>query len=102
GHRRGGGVPGELGGRLRPGSRPRGRRRVAGTVNPDPRVGAGGPVVCFGEMLLRLSPPGAVSLTQAGTLEVNVGGAEANVAAALGSLGTPSRMLTALPDNGLG
>ena len=60
-----------------------------------------GPVVCFGEMLLRLSP-GAVPLAQAGTLEVNVGGAEANVAVALASLGTPSRMVTALPDNPLG
>ena len=61
-----------------------------------------GPVVCFGEMLLRLSSPRTVPLTQAGTLEVNVGGAEANVAAALASLGTPSRMVTALPDNPLG
>ena len=61
-----------------------------------------GPVVCFGEMLLRLSPPGAVPLAQAGALEVNVGGAEANVAAALASLGTPARMITALPDNPLG
>jgi 2-dehydro-3-deoxygluconokinase len=53
-------------------------------------------------MLLRLSPPGAVPLAQAATLELNVGGAEANVAAALASLGTPSRMVTALPDNPLG
>jgi len=65
-------------------------------------VSAPGPVVCFGEMLLRLSPPGAVPLAQAGTLEVDVGGAEANVAAALASLGTPSQMVTALPDNPLG
>ena len=62
----------------------------------------GGPVVCFGEMLLRLSPPGAVPLAQAGTLRVDVGGAEANVATALASLGTPARMLTALPDDPLG
>ena len=41
------------------------------------------PVVCFGEMLLRLSPPGARLMVQADTLEMNVGGAEANVAAAL-------------------
>jgi 2-dehydro-3-deoxygluconokinase len=53
-------------------------------------------------MLLRLSPPGAVPLAQAATLELNVGGAEANVAAALASLGTLSRMVAALPDNPLG
>jgi 2-dehydro-3-deoxygluconokinase len=53
-------------------------------------------------MLLRLSPPGAVPLAQSGTLEVNVGGAETNVAAALASLGKPARMITALPDNPLG
>src|SRR5690606_13860418 len=73
-----------------------GGRRLAGTMNGTK------PVACFGEMLVRLSPPGAVPLTQAGALEVNVGGAEANVAAALASLGTPSRMITALPDNPLG
>ncbi len=61
-----------------------------------------GPVVCFGEMLLRLSPPAAIPLAQTRTLDVNVGGAEANVAAALASLGTPSRMLSVLPDNDLG
>jgi 2-dehydro-3-deoxygluconokinase len=61
-----------------------------------------GPVVCFGEMLLRLSPTGAVPLAQADTLEVNAGGAEANVAAALASLGTPVRMVTALPEGPLG
>jgi 2-dehydro-3-deoxygluconokinase len=65
-------------------------------------AGERGPVVCFGEMLLRLSPPGAVPLAQAGTFEVGVGGAEANVAAALAGLGTPARMVTALPDNPLG
>lgn len=65
-------------------------------------MSATGPVVCFGEMLLRLSPPGAVPLAQARTLEIDVGGAEANVAAALASLGTPTRMVTALPDNPLG
>ena len=61
-----------------------------------------GPVVCFGEMLLRLFPPDHVPLTQSGTLAVAVGGAEANVAAALASLGRPTRMLSALPDNPLG
>uniref|UniRef100_UPI001FAFAE36 sugar kinase n=1 Tax=Altererythrobacter segetis TaxID=1104773 RepID=UPI001FAFAE36 len=53
-------------------------------------------------MLLRLSPPGGTPLAQASRLELNVGGAEANVAAALASLGRPTRMVTVLPDNALG
>ncbi|WP_187336672.1 sugar kinase [Novosphingopyxis iocasae] len=63
---------------------------------------ADGAVVCFGEMLLRLSPGGAVPLAEAGGMTIDVGGAEANVAIALASLGRASRMLTVLPDNPLG
>ena len=65
-------------------------------------MNAAGPVVCFGDMLLRLSPECGTPLAQANRLELNVGGAEANVAAALASLGRPARMLTVLPDNALG
>lgn len=61
-----------------------------------------GRVVCFGEMLLRLSPPGARMMVQAQSLDMVVGGAEANVAAALASLGHEARMVTLLPDNPLG
>ena len=61
-----------------------------------------GPVVCFGEMLLRLSPQGHIPLQQADCVAIDVGGAEANVAAALASLGVPTRMLTVVPDNPLG
>lgn len=61
-----------------------------------------GRVVCFGEMLLRLSPPGARLMVQAQSLDMVVGGAEANVAAALASLGHEARMLTLLPSNPLG
>lgn len=63
---------------------------------------AQGPVVCFGEVLVRLTPPGAGLLSQASSLDVVVGGAEANVAAALASLGHDVRMVTCLPDNPLG
>ncbi len=59
-------------------------------------------VACFGEMLLRLSPPAGTPLVCAGELATHFGGAEANVAAALASLGTSARMVTALPDNALG
>lgn len=61
-----------------------------------------GPVVCFGEMLLRLSPPGAQMMIQAQSLDMVVGGAEANVAAALASLGHQARMATLLPSSPLG
>ncbi len=61
-----------------------------------------GPVVCFGEMLLRLSPPGAQMMVQAQSLDMVVGGAEANVAAALASLGHQARMATLLPSSPLG
>lgn len=60
------------------------------------------PVVCFGEMLLRLSPPAAVPLSRARMLDLDVGGAEANVAIALAGLDQPTRMLSVLPDSPLG
>lgn len=61
-----------------------------------------GAVACFGEVLLRLTPPGKVPLAQSGVLEVHAAGAEANVAAALAALGRPARMISVLPDNPLG
>ena len=60
------------------------------------------PVVCFGEMLLRLSPHSGTPLTRADALALHVGGAEANVAIALAGLGQSARMVTVLPDNALG
>lgn len=60
------------------------------------------PVVCFGEVLLRFAPPGRELFLQSPEMAVTVAGAEANVAVALASFGTPSKMLTVLPDNGLG
>jgi 2-dehydro-3-deoxygluconokinase len=61
-----------------------------------------GGVVCFGEVLLRLSAPGAELLLQTPQLNVCVGGAEANVAVSLATLGHNVRVLTTLPDNALG
>ncbi len=68
-------------------------------TEPEMKSGA---VVCFGEMLLRLAPPGARMMVQAQTLDMVVGGAEANVAAALASLGHDARMVTLLPQSPLG
>jgi 2-dehydro-3-deoxygluconokinase len=59
-------------------------------------------VVCFGEMLLRISPQPGSAFSNAATLLAHFGGAEANVAVALAGLGTRTRMLTTLPDNTLG
>lgn len=56
----------------------------------------------FGELLVRLAVPGKQLLAQADTLELHVGGAEANVAAGLASLGASCRMISIVPDNALG
>src|SRR5262245_525366 len=61
-----------------------------------------GRVVCFGEMLLRLSAPGAELLLQTPRLDVVYGGAEANVAVSLSRLGDDARMVSVVPDNPLG
>ena len=61
-----------------------------------------GPVLCFGELLLRLSPPGRRLLAQSQNLDLAVGGAEANVAVGLSSLGHETRMLSKISDNPLG
>jgi 2-dehydro-3-deoxygluconokinase len=61
-----------------------------------------GSVVCFGELLLRLTAPGAQLLLQTPILEVAYGGAEANVAVSLSCFGEDTRLISALPDNVLG
>lgn len=66
-----------------------------------PSSGAGR-VVCFGEMLLRLSPPERELPFQSPRLAAHFGGAEANVAASLAILGHDSAMVSALPDNVIG
>ncbi len=64
--------------------------------------GLAGRVVCFGELLLRLSAPAGEVLLQSPTLEVAVGGAEANVAVGLARLGDAAEMVSLVPDNALG
>ncbi|WPL58063.1 sugar kinase [Qipengyuania profunda] len=61
-----------------------------------------GHVVCFGELLARLSPEAGTPLARAHSLALAIGGAEANVAIALASLGQPAAMLSSVPDNPLG
>lgn len=55
-------------------------------------------IVTFGEALLRLSPTVGELLREAKNLNVNVGGAEANVAAGLSSLGLKSRWFSRVND----
>ena len=59
-------------------------------------------VVTFGELLLRLSPPGEERLLQSPQLVTFFGGAEANVAVALSHFGVPCEYVTRLPENPLG
>jgi 2-dehydro-3-deoxygluconokinase len=59
-------------------------------------------IVCFGELLLRLTAPGRELLFQSGHLDVCVGGAEGNVAIALTCLGHEAAMVSSVPENPLG
>ncbi len=59
-------------------------------------------VVCFGELLLRMSAPGRELLLQTPQLAVHAGGAEANVGVSLAHLGHEVAMVSTLPDNPLG
>ncbi|MBX2814262.1 MAG: sugar kinase [Myxococcales bacterium] len=61
-----------------------------------------GPVVCFGELLLRLTAPNNERLMQSLRLDVGCGGAEANVAISLAHLGHQARMVSSVPQNRLG
>jgi 2-dehydro-3-deoxygluconokinase len=62
----------------------------------------GNRIVFFGELLIRLSPPNRALLQQARSLDVHVGGAEANVAVGLANLGHETAMVSVIPDNALG
>ncbi|MEP6918383.1 MAG: sugar kinase [Acidobacteriota bacterium] len=59
-------------------------------------------VVTFGEIMLRLSPPGFERLLQSPVLGATFGGGEANVAVSLAHFGLESVYVTALPANLLG
>jgi 2-dehydro-3-deoxygluconokinase len=59
-------------------------------------------VVCFGEVLLRLSAPGKELILQSPRFDAHVGGAEANVAVSLTKLGHRAAVVSALPDSTLG
>jgi 2-dehydro-3-deoxygluconokinase len=58
--------------------------------------------VCFGEIMLRLSPPGHERLLQSPLLHASFGGGEANVAVSLAQFGHESHYVTRLPSNAIG
>ena len=59
-------------------------------------------VVSFGELMLRLSPPGQERFFQSPQLRTFFGGSEANVAASLAHFGVDSAYVTRLPANAVG
>ena len=59
-------------------------------------------VVTFGEIMMRLSPPGYQRLAQARSFDVIFGGGEANVAITLANFGVAVDFVTRLPNNDLG
>lgn len=59
-------------------------------------------VVTFGEVMMRLSPPGFQRFGQARSFDVIYGGGEANVAVSLANFGEPVDLVTRLPNNDLG
>lgn len=59
-------------------------------------------VATFGEIMLRLSPPGYLRFTQARSFDCIYGGGESNVAVSLEHFGIKTQYVTRLPDNDIG
>jgi 2-dehydro-3-deoxygluconokinase len=58
--------------------------------------------VVYGELLLRLDPPGFQRIVQADTFEVRFTGAEANAGVSLVNFGIPTRVVSRVPDTDIG
>ncbi|MCL7762227.1 sugar kinase [Polaribacter sp. Z014] len=59
-------------------------------------------LITFGEVMMRLSPPGYTMFSQATSFDLVYGGGEANVAISCGYLGMDAAHVTRFPDNALG
>ncbi len=59
-------------------------------------------VVTFGEIMLRLTPPGFMRFSQASSFDVVYGGGESNVAVSLANYGVPVEFVSRLPANDIG
>ena len=59
-------------------------------------------VVTFGEIMLRLAPPGFLRFSQTNSFDVVYGGGESNVAVSLANYEIPVEFVTRLPKNDIG
>lgn len=59
-------------------------------------------VITFGEIMLRLSPPGFLRFSQTRSFDINFGGSESNVAVSLANFGIPTEFISRLPKNDIG
>ena len=59
-------------------------------------------IITFGEVMLRLSPPGVDRFPQASALTMHFGGTEANVAVSLAQFGLSATHVTRFPNHALG
>lgn len=59
-------------------------------------------IITFGEIMLRLKPPGVNKLFQTPNFEATFGGGEANVAVSLSNFNMDCAFVTVLPDNAIG
>jgi 2-dehydro-3-deoxygluconokinase len=59
-------------------------------------------IVTFGEIMLRLTPPGNLRFSQASSFDVIYGGGESNVAVSLANYGLPVEFVSRLPKNDIG
>ena len=59
-------------------------------------------VICFGEIMLRLNPPGNLRFIQAGEFEASYAGGEANVAVSLANYGVSASFVTKVPKHEIG
>lgn len=59
-------------------------------------------IVTFGEVMMRLAPPGYQRFVQAGSFDVTYAGGEANVAASLAQYGHDAYFVTKLPPHEIG
>ena len=59
-------------------------------------------VVTFGEIMLRLSPPGYLRFSQTNSFDIVYGGGESNVAVSLANYGIPVEFVTRIPKSEIG
>ena len=77
-------------------------RRIVASVAAARSTAMSARVVTFGEIMLRLSPPGFERLFQSPMLSATFGGGEANVAVSLAHFGLDSHYVTRLPSHAIG